>query len=173
MKKRCVVLDTSAFLSGKDPISFVEKVFGRDAEILVPHGVVGELRSHMARMSLEVVLGAGGRVVHPTDGGLGLAKKMALETGDLGEGGLTDTDLEVIAVAFDTDGVVVSDDYRIQNVCSHAGIKFVSISERGIKGEWVWVYRCSGCGRRYSSPVDVCPVCGSEVIRKRGAEKKG
>jgi rRNA maturation endonuclease Nob1 len=97
-------------------------------------------------------------------------ERICLETGDLD--GLSETDLLLLALVIDIKGHLYTDDYRIQNVCSSAGIKWSPVETVGISETWSWELKCGGCGRVTSgrgrtrfareSPGE-CEDCGSEL----------
>jgi UPF0271 protein len=86
-----------------------------------------------------------------------------------------DTSLLALAVFLQAGGrevTVVSDDYSIQNVASHLGLKFSSIMTQGIARTVKWVVYCSGCGKSFSRDVPKrCDVCGTEIKRKFGSNR--
>jgi len=77
--------------------------------------------------------------------------------------------MEVLAKALEIRGVVVSDDYAIQNLAKALKLEVLPYNQPGIRKELEWVLRCSGCGRYYKEEISrmkECPICGSEVRRK-------
>ncbi len=83
---------------------------------------------------------------------------------------LTQADISVIALALQLyekyDITVITDDYELQNVLALHNIKFKGIKTVGIKKIIRWTYRCTGCGRYFKNPLEICPYCGSAVKRK-------
>jgi UPF0271 protein len=63
-------------------------------------------------------------------------KAVAERTGDISK--LSDTDVKVLALAKQLDRAIVSDDYSVQNVAGHAGIKAVSVHNPKIKRLKTW-----------------------------------
>ena len=61
----------------------------------------------------------GPRFEDPTPSALDAATKASQDTGDFT--GLSPVDLDVLALAFSTGYTLVTDDYRMQNVCQHKG----------------------------------------------------
>jgi UPF0271 protein len=159
-----LVLDTSAFLSGM--LNSVPTGF---AGVYTTSLVRGEVSKGAPERLLSNLIEAGLEIKDPQD--MDNARNAAASTGDLER--LSLTDLSIIALAMELgDTRVVSDDFRIQNVLKMLGINFMSggeIGEYGIKEEWAWTFRCRGCGRFFDSEqkYDECPVCGSEVRKKR------
>jgi len=81
---------------------------------------------------------------------------------------LSDADMSLLAKAFETNGVLVSDDFDLQNMCLKMGIKFMPVL-RSVRGRRDWVYRCPACKRKIVIKNDekVCPVCGTPLTTKR------
>jgi UPF0271 protein len=82
-------------------------------------------------------------------------------SGDAGV--LSSTDAGVLALALDTGGTVVTDDFALQNVAHHLHIPVQPLHQRQAQAR-TWRYRCSGCGR-YGDRLGSCPVCGSPMKR--------
>ena len=93
--------------------------------------------------------------------------RAARETGDAEE--LSETDLRLLAAAFELDGVLVTDDYAIQNVAEHVDIAVKVIAREGISETREWTFQCQGCGREFDEHRDRCPICGMELARKNPA----
>jgi UPF0271 protein len=90
-------------------------------------------------------------------------KEAASRTGDLEK--LSATDIEVIAVALEVKGTIVTDDFAIENVASVLGLKFYGADLKPISREIKWHFRCTGCGKKFSTHTKECPVCGHTVRR--------
>lgn len=156
------VLDTSAILSRRFNLS--------DPEVILPDLVVDEIRKGKLKSmldSMDEML----RVVSPSEDSMCTVRENAAESGDLKS--LSETDLQVLAVAYETNSTIITDDFAIQNVASLMSISYSGADLSGIKHEVKWRYRCTGCHRIYESPVGKCGVCGHEVVRSRaGARMK-
>lgn len=153
-RRRTLVLDTSAILSGKPPAS--------DAILYAPPAVIAEFQDGgKARRQLDYMLEAGLRVIPPTAPSILAADEAASRTGDIAK--LSEADLEVLALAQDVKGCVVTDDYAIQNVAATLKIPFEVVNQAGIKEVIHWAYKCRGCGKQYKELAKECLVCGSEV----------
>jgi endoribonuclease Nob1 len=159
-----LVLDASAFLSGR----ITSMPSGHDM-ICTTSAVRNEVQKGSPGRILENLLSAGLRIKDPisTEDAVRAAKR----TGDLDK--LSDADISIIALAGElNDVLVLTDDFRIQNVLKSLYIRFEPAGELGsrtIKEIWTWTYRCSGCGRYFDSAQknDDCPICGSSVKKKR------
>ncbi len=108
--------------------------------------------------------GAGMHIHIPAEGTVEKIGRAAVETGDANE--LSETDTRLLAAAFELDGVLVTDDYAMQNVAEHLGISVDVIARDGISEERAWIFQCAGCGREFDEHHERCPICGSELTRK-------
>jgi UPF0271 protein len=149
-----LILDSSALFSMEDLPS---------EDIAVPAGVVNELRKYKdPRVDRWGDLL---RVSECTARSVSKVKEISSKSGDAGR--LSDVDVSVIALAIDLGGIVLSDDYSIQNVCKIMEIPYRSVGTEGIKRVERWNYRCNGCGRWYNEKQNDCPVCGSSMKAHR------
>lgn len=146
------VLDASAIISG-----FVEKGF-------TVSEVINEVKDYSSEFTMESLRASGKLDVRePLPKTVRKVREAVEETRDT----LSETDIQVIALALDLKGCVVSGDYGIQNVCGVLGIPYVSVGAEGIEKVLQWKFVCVGCGRDYRSYVKECPFCGNPVVRRR------
>lgn len=152
------VLDTSAILSGKDiPL---------DEDLYVPPGVLSEIKEGGRwHRKLEMMRAAGLNELNPPGNAMNKVKQHASQTGD--DIRLSDTDMEVIALAIYVEGTIVTDDYSIQNLAKSMDVDYKGIAQEEIDEEWEWEYRCAKCHRWLKEPKDECPRCGGEVRSAR------
>ncbi|MFB6311857.1 MAG: NOB1 family endonuclease [Salinirussus sp.] len=94
-------------------------------------------------------------------------ERAARETGDFEE--LSRTDIRLVSAAFELDATLVTDDYAIQNVAEKLGVALEVIARDGIDEQRDWNFQCGGCGREFDEHHDRCPICGSDLSRKRPA----
>ena len=157
------VLDTAALLAWP-----VERMRGG---LVVP----GQ-RSELLRISpdRELILEAAELIWQiPSEDSLGNARVLAQTTGDIA--GLSGVDLEILALAMESNSTLVTDDYRLQNLCELAGIAWSSVTTEGIRSMWSWQLRCSGCRSIVDTPdspspdknLGNCRECGSELVLRR------
>jgi UPF0271 protein len=146
---KAFILDTSAFIHG---------LRLRGELITVPE-VVEELKDQRSRTNFEL---SGCRVEEAREEYI---REVIKFIKDLGETELSRTDINLLAKALEHKGILVSDDYSIQNVATSIGIEISPIIRGKIKEVIRWERKCSGCGRKVEG--EVCPYCGSEVRRKK------
>ncbi len=146
------IIDTSAILSGKLNISSSDYIFA--------DSVINEIK----KGSLEKILDAADMDVRsPREKYVEIASIAAKKTGDYSV--LSKTDIDVLALAMEYNGIIVTDDYAIQNVARQSGIEYTGSGIEPIMKSIVWKYRCTGCHRIYDKYIEVCPVCGHSVKR--------
>jgi UPF0271 protein len=91
-------------------------------------------------------------------------ERAAGKTGDGEE--LSETDIRLLAAAFELDGTLVTDDYAMQNVAEKLDVATEVIAREGIEEARDWLFQCQGCGREFEENADRCRVCGSPLSRK-------
>jgi UPF0271 protein len=146
------VLDASAIISG-----YVDKGY-------TVQKVIQEVKDYSSEFTMESLIVTGKLdIEEPSRNAVQKVKEAAKKTKDT----LSETDIQVIALAVDLEGCVVSGDYGIQNVCEVLGIPYVSAGVEGIEEVFQWKFECVGCGREYEEYVEECPFCGNRVMRRR------
>jgi UPF0271 protein len=166
-KKKAIILDTSAFVAGFDPLSISEKQY------TVPL-VKDELSNNsMSWIRFKAAVENGLlKVKKPNKIFIKKVKKSATFLGDFFF--LSNADIQVLALALQlkTQGYetsIATDDYSIQNVANQLGVKFVSLATFGIRFRLKWVRYCPACHKKYSANYksERCEVCGTELKRKK------
>ncbi len=136
---------------------------GADIEGVTTPRVVEEVKDPESRLFLEGLISAGKvRVLVPSRESIEAVKDAARRTGELSE--LSEADLEILALAYELNGILFTDDYNLQNIAKTLGIEFRTL-KRGIKRVIRWNYVCIGCGKKFEEmpPEGICPDCGSPV----------
>jgi len=101
------VLDSSAIIAG---LSFPPN------EVVVPSSVMREVKEKRVEMSLY-------RILEPDEKYIKIVVEASKKTGDYEI--LSDVDIQVLALALQENGTLVTDDFAIQNVASFLGIDFM------------------------------------------------
>ncbi len=109
------------------------------------------------------------RVEKPDDKFLEKAENVAREIGELSK--LSQADVDILALAIKYSGrhrvIVFTDDYSIQNILENLGIEYRPIRRKIKERVSRWRFRCKKCGEKYQNDIQICPICGGEVIRRR------
>lgn len=158
-----LILDTAVFLSG----SITSIPHGFD-NVYITSLVKDEVAKGSPYRIMENMISAGLVLRDPKDPTPATIE--AERTGDLDL--LSEADISIISLAMELrDAMVLTDDFRIQNVLMSAGLSFSPAGEIGemrIEEKWEWTYRCRGCGRYYDDPPgDLCEICGSGIKKTR------
>jgi UPF0271 protein len=164
--KKAVVLDTSAFIAGFDPLSIEGKHY------TVPKVKDEITENSMSDVRFKIAVENGKlKVKVPDETSLRKIRASATVVGDTFF--LSETDLQVLALALELKAegyspLIVTDDYSIQNVANQVGIEFASLATYGIRRRLHWVRYCPACHRKYpaDSKQKTCEVCGTPLKRK-------
>ncbi|CAI50584.1 rRNA maturation endonuclease Nob1 [Natronomonas pharaonis DSM 2160] len=148
------VLDSSAFIND----------YTTDEQLATIPLVREELESE-AGYRFDALEGSGMRIHIPDPETVERVKRAARETGDAET--LSRTDIRLLATAFELDGVLVTDDYAMQNVADKLDTAVEVIAQEGIDERRDWNYQCQGCGRTFDEHHERCQICGSDLERKR------
>jgi len=169
VKSKILVLDTSAILSGK-PLNF------ENEKIITTENILNELKpGGRDYQNLQFLKEKGLIFQLPSKNSIEYVVKKADEIGDKER--LSSVDIEILSLAYelsekdDSEVVILTDDYSIQNTANHLGLKYECISQEGITKKFKWVCRCRGCGKKFKDNISICPICGADtkkvVIRKK------
>ena len=150
------VLDSSAFIHE----------YHTDEQIASIPLVREELEGE-ASFRFDALEGSGMHLHIPEGNTVERIERAARETGDLAE--LSETDVRLVAAAFELDGRLVTDDYAMQNVAEKLDVRVEIIARDGITEQREWRFQCQGCGRTFDENRDRCPICGSSLSRKNPA----
>ena len=144
------VADASVFIWGKRP----------EGELITVPAVEAELKDIRTKSLLHIYET---RVESPTSQALKAAKDAAEQTGDIRS--LSAADLDVLAKALEYNATLATDDYALQNVALHLGLKIEPIGQPRINKKRKYVQRCQGCGKRFEG--EACPDCGTPARKKK------
>ncbi len=155
-KNPSLVLDTSAFFLS---IPLKGILF------TVPR-VEGELKDLRGKARFAVLMDEGMEIKVPQVSSVKRAREASVTTGD--QRVLSETDMDLIALAYEVQGTIISDDFALQNTARALDIQVQSIIQRESVPR-VWQIRCTGCGKYFDkmpTKAEDCPVCGSALKRK-------
>jgi UPF0271 protein len=165
-KERVVILDTSAFIAGFDPLTI------QDEQYSVPL-VKDELVSNSLPWTrLSTAVGSAKlKIKQPSVEFVEMVREASKKVGDVLS--LSEADQQVLALALQLRNagytpLIVTDDYAIQNVANQIGVKFAPLMTFGIRFRLHWILYCPACHKKYPSDyrLKVCEVCGTMLKRK-------
>ncbi len=118
------------------------------------------------RVAGEVEVPPNLEIIEPRREFIDRVRKAAAETGDVDV--LSPADIEILALALQVGGRLVSDDFAVQNVAEKLGIEWESV-ERRIRKAFRWEWYCPACRKRHRGKQE-CEKCGT--ITKRRPKKQ-
>lgn len=149
------IIDTSAFFLS----------IPLNGRLMTVSRVVNELKDLRGKARLDVLISRGLIVTDPGRDSITAVIDASEKSGD--KTVLSETDIDVLALAYEMRGKLFTDDYALQNTARHMGVSICPILQKNsVKKKWR--LRCSGCGKYYERMPEgsVCDVCGSPVKRK-------
>jgi UPF0271 protein len=166
LKEKALVLDTSAFIAGFDPLTVIEKQYTvPEVKNELNTGSMPWMRFNAAIEHEKVI------ILKPQKKYFQDVIEASKKVGDIRY--LSEPDLQVLALALELKNrglnpLIVTDDYSIQNVANKIDVGFTSLMTFGIKFRFNWILYCSACYRKYPQnyPSKICEVCGTELKRK-------
>ncbi|HID73790.1 MAG TPA: hypothetical protein EYP43_01930 [Thermoplasmata archaeon] len=108
------------------------------------------------------------KVVRPSRRSVSAVLETAMATGD--DARLSKADVDLLALAIDSQGILITEDYSMQNVAEVLSIPWTSVGAP-ITEVRRWHYRCKGCLKVFDEPHETCPVCGSD-LRSYGGPRR-
>lgn len=159
----CYIADSAVFIMGNCDLD-------SSLMITIP-SVAEELKSRDSLLRFDLAKVEGLRVEWPDPEMVKEVRKMAEHTQDSEE--LSKTDLEILAKALEyrESGILLTDDYAVQNVAVQLGIQVKPVVQKKIKDIIIWQKQCIGCRKTFDKG-DVCPICGSPLKKKRKKSRK-
>jgi UPF0271 protein len=146
-----------------DSSAFINEYTTNERIATIP--LVREELEDEAGYRFDALEGSGMRIHIPDSETVERIERAARETGD--EETLSQTDVRLLATAFELDATLVTDDYAMQNVAEKLDITVDVIAQDGIDERREWKFQCQGCGRVFDEDRDRCEICGSDLERKR------
>ena len=166
MKRRVIVLDTSAFIAGFDPLTVPEKQYTvPEVKKELIAGSMPWMRFNAAVENRKL------NIRNPKSSVLQEILEASRKVGDMRY--LSEADLQILALALELKGrglspLIITDDYSIQNVANKIDVEFTSLLTFGIKFRFKWILYCPACYRKYPPDYkfNICEVCGTTLKRK-------
>ncbi len=145
-----------------DASAFINEFHTTDRVATVP--LVREELEGEAAYRYDAREGAGMHIHIPNEETIDTVRRVARDSGD--DSVLSETDVRLLATAFELDATLVTDDYAMQNVADRIEVPVQVIDQEGIEEQRSWIFQCQGCGREFEEEHDRCPICGTGLARK-------
>lgn len=144
------VLDSSAILNAFG--------FSFDQTFTTTPHVLKELKDLRSRSLAESAVSDGKLVLkYPSEAAINEVRKNV--SGEK----LSQTDIRVLALAFELKEEIWTDDYSIQNVAQRMGVQFKAVMHAGIKKQKRFKKQCPNCKRFYSLSTSECEYCSMHL----------
>jgi UPF0271 protein len=163
-KEKNFVLDASAIYNGVLSQNLPGKKY-------LPHCTIQEIEDMLRGEAFKEEIANTDNVVvlEPENSSITIITDNAKKTGDIEE--LSECDIHVLALALDLNKnkqypMIISDDYDIQNLAKHLGLKFRVVHWKGITKLHEYFWLCTGCGAKSKEKQDTCIECGSPMKKK-------
>ncbi|MFX1507994.1 MAG: NOB1 family endonuclease [Promethearchaeota archaeon] len=154
-----LVLDATAFIGLDFP-----KLLSTSGSFFTTRGVASELKDSRSKMNLDVLKYSDRlRFSAPQDKLIEEVKKRIHLIDQ--QTPLSQVDIEVLALALQVNGTLVSNDLSLQNAALHLNIPIKVISGKKITHLRKWQLKCNSCSKVITDDVEVCPFCGGTLNR--------
>lgn len=154
------IIDSTAIIHVMSKEDFSDE----NTTLVFPESLRNEIQSFQAEAVFET-LKADDRLIFSTSSSQSIKKVESMAEKTCDDVSLSETDLQVIAIALDfPNSTVVSDDNAIQNVCFYLEIPIKSYSFK-IKMAREYYWKCTVCGQKYKTKQNQCIECGSSTTR--------
>jgi UPF0271 protein len=154
-----LVLDATAFIGLDFP-----KLLSKKSSFLTTHGVVSELKDTRSKMNLDVLKYSNRLKFSVPQDSLIEKVKTRIKLIDQ-QTPLSRVDIEVLALALQVNGTLISNDLNLQNAALHLNIPIKVISGKKITHLRKWQLKCKSCGEVIINEIEVCPFCGGTLNR--------
>jgi UPF0271 protein len=166
-----IVLDTSAFVAGYDPLSVSDRQF--TVPTVMEELIVNSLP--WVRFNAAVENGKL-KLRGPKERSMRMVKESSKALGDMLYLSAADMDVLALALELKDEGYspsIVTDDYSIQNVANQLSMSFSSLMTYGIRYRLHWILYCPACHHRYQADYKLrnCKICGTILKRKPLAKR--
>ncbi|MFX1285154.1 MAG: NOB1 family endonuclease [Promethearchaeota archaeon] len=160
MKPDIFVLDATAFIG----LDFPQLQKNPESNFFTTLSVVSELKNFRSRMNLDILKHSGRLQFGIPESNLLKKLKRRIEAIDP-QTTLSSTDIEVLALAVQIKGTLISNDLSLQNAALHFKIPIKVISGKKITFLREWQLKCTGCGKIVKDLQQICPICGGFLKR--------
>ena len=157
-KTKIFILDSTAFIRLDFPI--VKEI--KNARFFTTYSVKAELKDFRSRMNLESMLYSKRLTLMSPNPDL--TKIMTRKLGRIDPiRNLSPTDIEILTLTRELDGVIITNDLAIQNAAHQFNIKTYVVSGKKINYTRKGLLKCSSCNKFYKFHLDSCPDCGGNL----------
>lgn len=159
-ESKILVLDATAFIR----MDFPQLQTMNNTVFFTTQSVASELKDSRSRMNLDILKYSNRLKFSSPRNKLIKELEKRIQLVDP-QTTLSHVDIEVLALAHQLKGVLVSNDLSLQNVALHLNIPVKVISGKKISQLRKWLLKCKNCGNKTEEAVEICPTCGGILKR--------
>ena len=158
IKRETFILDSTAFIRLDFPrIQTIE-----ESTFLTTYSVREELKDFRSRMNLDTMLHSNRLTLISPDPNNVKAMTERLKRVDPIRK-LSLTDIEILTLTLEENGVLITNDFAIQNAAHQFKIKTQVVSGKKIKYTRKSILKCTSCNKKFKLQTDSCPDCGGKL----------
>ncbi|MHA2304472.1 MAG: NOB1 family endonuclease [Candidatus Hodarchaeales archaeon] len=160
IKTKKMILDATAFIG----LDFPKLLNFDDVIFYTTEGVVAELKDFRSRMNLEVLQQTGNVQIQTPNPELRILIEKEINKIDP-HTSLSSTDIDVLVLAQQLEGTLLTNDLTLQNIGFHLNIAINVISGKKVTHLHQWGLICRSCGKKIKNNLTNCPECGGRIKR--------
>ena len=167
MESEIFVLDATAFIG----LDFPRLQSFSDVKFFTTLSVELELKDFRSRMNIDMLKSTGRLQFGTPEKNILNRLKRQIKAIDP-QTPLSPADLDILALAFQLEGTLISNDLNLQNTAFHLKIPIKVISGKKITHPKKWQLKCSSCGKIGEPTLHTCSFCGGKLKRvlKQGSK---
>jgi len=160
------ILDSTAFIRLDFPIiQSIEK-----AKFRTTNSVKEELKDFRSRMNLETMLHSNKlTLISPDPNNVKKMNERLKKIDPVRK--LSRTDIEILTLAREENGILITNDFAIQNAAHQFKIETQVISGKKIKYTRKGILICTSCNKKIKMQRETCPECGGKLKQVYSARK--
>ncbi len=160
------ILDSTAFIRLDFPI--LQNM--ENSTFITTPSVKGELKDFRSRMNLDTMMHSNRISLISPDPKKTKAMIEKLKTIDPIRK-LSHTDIDILTLAWEEKGILITNDLAIQNAALQFGIETKVISGKKIQYTRKGILKCTSCNKTYKIMIDSCPRCGGNLKQVYSTKK--
>jgi len=166
IKKKPFILDSTAFIRLDFPI--IQSI--ENATFLTTYSVKEELKDFRSRMNLDTMLHSNKlNLISPDPSNIKTMTERLKKIDPIRK--LSRTDIEILTLTWEEKGILITNDFAIQNAAHKFKIKTQVVSGKKIKYIRKGILKCISCNKIFKFQMDSCPECGGNLKQVYLAKK--
>ncbi|MHA1206360.1 MAG: NOB1 family endonuclease [Candidatus Hodarchaeales archaeon] len=158
IKRETFILDSTAFIR----LDFQRIQTIEESTFLTTYSVREELKDFRSRMNLDTMLHSNRlTLISPDPNNIKAMTERLKRVDPIRK--LSLTDIEILTLTLEENGVLITNDFAIQNAAHQFKIKTQVVSGKKIKYTRKGMLKCTSCNKKFKLQTDSCPDCGGKL----------